>query len=316
MSLIDVVVSDIVQETPTIKSFYLSMPDGTPIGHYSPGAHIDVVGPTSVTRQYSLCGRPDGDDAFFFAVKREEGGRGGSAALHDLKVGDKLKISAPRNLMQIAENGEHHVLVAGGIGITPMLSLARYMDVRDISFELHYYARSEEEAAFLPLLTEKIADKLHAHLGVDRQTQEQNLKQMVDATPDNTHLYVCGPAGFMDNVREIAVTKLPEDAIHFENFKPTEPDEEQVNTEFEVELDGDTYHIPADRSIVDVLNEAGCGIDTSCEEGICGTCIMEVLEGTPEHRDSVLTKSEREAGETMAVCVSRTKDPKLVLEYF
>lgn len=316
MSLIDVVVSDIVQETPTIKSFYLSMPDGTPIGHYSPGAHIDVVGPTSVTRQYSLCGRPDGDDAFFFAVKREEGGRGGSEALHDLKVGDKLKISAPRNLMQIAENGEHHVLVAGGIGITPMLSLARYMDVRDISFELHYYARSEEEAAFLPLLTEKIADKLHAHLGVDREIQEQNLKQMIDATPDNTHLYVCGPAGFMDNVREVAATKLPEDAIHFENFKPAESDEEQVNTEFEVELDGDSYQIPAERSIVDVLNEAGCGIDTSCEEGICGTCIMEVLEGTPEHRDSVLTRSEREAGETMAVCVSRTRDQKLVLDYF
>lgn len=316
MSLIDVVVSDIVQETPTIKSFYLSMPDGAPIGHYSPGAHIDVVGPTSVTRQYSLCGRPDGDDAYLFAVKREAGGRGGSEALHELQVGDKLKISAPRNLMKIAEDGDHHVLVAGGIGITPMLSLARYMDVRDISFELHYYARSEEEAAFLPILTEKIADKLHAHLGVDRETQLQNLQKMVEGTPDNTHLYVCGPAGFMDSVREIAAARLPEGAIHFENFKPTESDEDQVNTEFDVELDGETYHVPADRSIVEVLNEAGCDIDTSCEEGICGTCIMEVLAGTPEHRDSVLTKAERAANETMAVCVSRTKDPKLVLEYF
>ncbi|MGP6174143.1 PDR/VanB family oxidoreductase [Corynebacterium sp. A21] len=316
MSLIDVVVSDIVQETPTIKSFYLSMPDGTPIGHYSPGAHIDVVGPTSVTRQYSLCGRPDGDNAYLFAVKREEGGRGGSEALHELKVGDRLKISAPRNLMQIAAEGAHHVLVAGGIGITPMLSLARYMDVRGISFELHYYARSEEEAAFLPILTEKISDKLHAHLGVDREAQQQNLKKMVAATPANTHLYVCGPAGFMDNVREIAAKKLPEESIHFENFKPAGSDEDQVNTEFDVELDGETYHVPADRSIVEVLNEAGCEIDTSCEEGICGTCIMEVLAGTPEHRDSVLTKAERAANETMAVCVSRTKDPKLVLEYF
>lgn len=316
MSLIDVVVSDIVQETPTIKSFYLTKPDGAPVGHYSPGAHIDVVGPTAMTRQYSLCGRPDGDDAFFFAVKREEGGRGGSEALHDLKIGDRLKISAPRNLMQIAEGGEHHVLVAGGIGITPMLSLARYMDVRDISFELHYYARSEEEAAFLPLLTEKISDKLHAHLGVNREIQHENLRKMIEATPENTHLYVCGPAPFMDNVREVAATKLPEEAIHFENFKPAEQDEGLDNTEFDVELDGETYHIPADRSIVDVLNEAGCGIDTSCEEGICGTCIMEVLEGTPEHRDSVLTKSEREAGETMAVCVSRTSNSKLVLDYF
>lgn len=316
MSLIDVVVSDIVQETSTIKSFYLTRPDGSPVGHYSPGAHIDVVGPTSLTRQYSLCGRPDGEDAFLFAVKREEGGRGGSEALHELKVGDRLQVSEPRNLLKIAEDAEHHVLVAGGIGITPMLSLARYMDVRGISFELHYYARSEEEAAFLPLLTEKCPDKLHAHLGIGRDEQKQRLAETVDAAPANTHLYVCGPEGFMDNVRTIAGRKLPEEAIHFENFKPTEPDEAYENTEFDVELDGETYHVPADRSIVEVLNEAGCGIDTSCEEGICGTCIMEVLEGTPEHRDNVLTKSEREAGETMAVCVSRTKDPKLVLEYF
>ncbi|QGU08632.1 Phthalate dioxygenase reductase [Corynebacterium occultum] len=316
MSLIDVVVSDIVQETPTIKSFYLSLPDGTPIGHYSPGAHIDVVGPTSLTRQYSLCGRPDGDNAYLFAVKREEVGRGGSEALHDLQVGDQLKISAPRNLLQMDESASHHVLIAGGIGITPMLSLARYMDVRDIPFDLHYYARSEEEAAFLPLLTEKCPDKLHAHLGVDRDTQRKNLDKMVQSVPEGTHLYVCGPAPFMDQVREIAGKKLPEEAIHFENFKPAEADADQINTEFDVELDGETYHIPAERSIVDVLNEAGCGIDTSCEEGICGTCIMEVLEGTPEHRDSVLTKAEREAGETMAVCVSRTKGTKLVLEYF
>lgn len=316
MSLIEVRVSDIVQETPTIKSFYLTLPDGQPIGHYSPGAHIDVVGPTSLTRQYSLCGRPDGEDAFLFAVKREEGGRGGSEALHELKVGDLLKVSTPRNLLRIADDAQHHVLVAGGIGITPMLSLARYMDVRGISFELHYYARSEEEAAFLPLLTEKCPEKLHTHLGVDRDEQTKQLTDMVEATPADTHLYVCGPEGFMDSVRAIAGRKLPEEAIHFENFRPTEPEEAYENTEFDVELDGETYHVPADRSIVEVLNEAGCDIDTSCEEGICGTCIMEVLAGTPEHRDSVLTKSERAAGETMAVCVSRTKDRKLVLDYF
>lgn len=316
MSLIEVVVADIVQETPTVKTFYLSMPDGRPIGHYAPGAHIDVVGPTSLTRQYSLCGRPDGDNAYMLAVKREEGSRGGSEALHDLKVGDKLKISSPRNLMAMAPEGEHHILVAGGIGITPMLSLARYMDVRDISFELHYFARSEEEAAFLPELTEKIPHKLHAHLGITRDEQWERMKGLVDTAPEKTHVYTCGPSPFMDRVHEIAVSKIPEENIHFENFNPVEADEDQVNTEFDVELEGDVYHIPADRTIVEVLNEAGCDIDTSCEEGICGTCIMEVLEGTPEHRDNVLTKAEREAGETMAVCVSRTRDPRLSLDYF
>lgn len=316
MSLIEVVVADIVQETPTIKTLHLRLPDGTPVGHYVPGAHIDVVGPTSITRQYSLCGRPDGENAFMLAVKREEGGRGGSQALHDLQVGDRLKISKPRNLITIAPDAEHHILVAGGIGITPMLSLARYMDVRDISFELHYFARTEEDAAFLPELTERIPDKLHAHLGINREEQWESLQGLVDDVPDKTHLYTCGPAPFMDRVQEVAVSKIPEDRIHYENFNPAEIDEDQVNTAFDVELEDETYRIPADRSIVEVLNEAGCDIDTSCEEGICGTCIMEVIEGAPEHRDNVLTKSEREAGETMAVCVSRTRDAKLTLDYF
>lgn len=316
MALVDVVVSDIVQEAPTIKSFYLTLPDGRPVGHYSPGAHIDVVGPSSITRQYSLCGRPDGDDAYLFAVKREEGSRGGSEAMHELKVGDHLQVSEPRNLMRIADDGHHHILVAAGIGITPMLSLTRYMDVRDISFELHYFARSEEDAAFLPVLTEKVSRRMHAQLGIDREEQRKRLEEMVANLPHRTHLYVCGPEGFMDTVKAIAGEKLPEEAIHFENFKVSGSDDDSENTEFDVELEGEAYRIPADRSIVEVLREADCDIDTSCEEGICGTCIMEVLEGTPEHRDNVLTKYEREAGETMAVCVSRTQDPKLVLDYF
>lgn len=316
MALVDVVVSEIVQETPTVKSFHLTLPDGQSVGHYSPGAHIDVVGPTSITRQYSLCGRPDGDDAYLFAVKREEDSSGGSEALHDLKVGDHLQVSEPRNRMRIADVANHHILVAAGIGITPMLSLTRYMDVRDISFELHYFARAEEDAAFLPVLTEKVSSKMQTHLGIKREEQRQRLEKIVMEIPDRTHLYVCGPAGFMDAVREIAGTKLPDEAIHFENFKVSEPHDGTENSEFDVELEGETHHIPADRSIVEVLNEAGCDIDTSCEEGVCGTCIMEVLEGTPDHRDSVLTESEREAGETMTVCVSRTMDPKLVLEYF
>lgn len=236
--------------------------------------------------------------------------------MHELKVGDHLQVSEPRNLMRIADDGHHHILVAAGIGITPMLSLTRYMDVRDISFELHYFARSEEDAAFLPVLTEKVSRRMHAHLGIGREEQRKRLEEMVASLPERTHLYVCGPEGFMDTVKAIAGEKLPEAAIHFENFKVTESDHDSENTEFDVELEGETFRIPADRSIVEVLREADCDIDTSCEEGICGTCIMEVLAGTPEHRDNVLTKPEREAGETMAVCVSRTQDPKLVLDYF
>ncbi|MFE0749255.1 PDR/VanB family oxidoreductase [Gordonia sp. NPDC058843] len=316
MALTDVVVSAIVQETPSIKTFYLSKPDGSTMGEYTPGAHIDVVGPTAITRQYSLCSRPDGRESFAVAVKREDQSRGGSAALHDLRVGDRLQISEPRNLLGIDSTATHHVLVAAGIGITPMLSMARYMDVHGISFELHYFARTVEDAAFLPLLRERCPEKLHAHVGVGRDAHASILTTALQAAPQQAHVYVCGPDGFMTKVRDLAQQFVPADAVHFENFHATDQPDASENTSFDVELDGETYHVPADRSIVEVLEENGCDVDTSCQEGICGTCIMQVLAGEPEHRDNVLTKAERESGEVMAVCVSRTAGEKIVLDYY
>ncbi|MDF0529273.1 PDR/VanB family oxidoreductase [Tsukamurella sp. 8F] len=314
--LIDVTVAEIVQETPTVKSFRLVRADGEPIGSYTPGAHIDVVGPTAVTRQYSLCGTPDADDAYIVAVKREDLSRGGSSALHELAVGDTLRISRPRNVLGIDRAAAHHVLVAAGIGITPMLSMARYMDVHGISFELHYFARSAEEAAFLPLMQERCPTKLHAHLGIPRAEHDEVLGGLLTDLPAGSHVYTCGPDGFMDTVVAVAGRSLPEEAIHLERFHATEQPDASENTAFEVELEGEVYQVPADRSIVDVLQENGCDVDTSCQEGICGTCIMSVLSGTPEHRDNVLTASEKAANETMAVCVSRTRDARLVLDYY
>ncbi|MEE3849710.1 PDR/VanB family oxidoreductase [Gordonia sp. LSe1-13] len=316
MALMDVIVSDIVQETPSVKTFYLSNPDGTPIGKYSPGAHVDVVGPTAITRQYSLCSRPDGQETFAVAVKREENSRGGSAALHELAVGDALKISEPRNLLEIVSPAAHHVLVAAGIGITPMLSMARCMDVTGISFELHYFARTEEDAAFLPLLRDRCPDKLHAHVGVPRDEQEVILSAALADIPTDTHVYVCGPEGFMAKVITTAERFVPADAVHSENFHAAAQPETSENSAFEVELDGETFEVPADRSIADVLLDNDCDVDTSCEEGICGTCIMQVVEGSPEHRDNVLSKAEKESGEVMAVCVSRALGKRIVLDYY
>ena len=316
MALIEVIVTDIVQETPTVKSFELTRPDGTPLGKYLPGAHIDVVGPTAITRQYSLCSRPDAEDGFVVAVKREENSRGGSAALHELNIGDTLKISEPRNLLQIQTAGVHHILIAAGIGITPMLSMARYMDVHGISFELHYFARTEQDAAFLPLLRDRCPEKLHANVGVNREAQEALLESALSGAADDTQVYVCGPDGFMTKVVAIANRHVPAESVHYENFHASEQPAASENTAFDVELDGETYHVPPNRTIVEVLEENGCDVDTSCQEGICGTCIMQVLQGAPEHRDNVLTSAERESGEVMAVCVSRTKDSRLVLDYY
>lgn len=316
MALIDVTVAEIIQESRTVKSFRLVRSDGSPLGTYTPGAHIDVVTPNAMIRQYSLYSTPEAGDSFAFAVKREENSRGGSTALHELKVGDSLQISAPRNLLSIAEAASHHVLVAAGIGITPLLSMARYMDVHDISFELHYFARSEEDAAFLSQLRDKCPEKLHAHLGIPRDEQAILLESTFRVMPDGSHVYTCGPEGFMDKVKELAGSYAPPESIHLENFHASEMPDSSENSAFEVELEGETYEVGPERSIVSVLQENGCDVDTSCEEGICGTCIMQVLSGTPEHRDNVLTDTERSSGELMAVCVSRTKDPKLVLDYY
>ncbi|WP_111510115.1 PDR/VanB family oxidoreductase [Mycobacterium kyogaense] len=316
MTLIDVVVSRIVAETASVKSLHLTRLDGTPLGAYTPGAHIDVVGPTAITRQYSLCSRPDAGDTFTVAIKREPNSRGGSAALHELQEGDVIQISAPRNLLTIAEQASHHVLVAAGIGITPMLSMARYMDVRGIDFQLHYFARSEEEAAFLPILRDRCPDKLHAHLGVSRERQEALLSAALESAAANTHVYVCGPREFMTKMIALAEKYVAPDAVHFENFHAAEPVAAADNSPFEVELEGQTYQVPADRSIFEVLDENGCDIDTSCQEGICGTCVMQVIDGVPEHRDNVLTKAEKESGELIAVCVSRVKGQRIVLDYY
>lgn len=316
MDLIDVRVAEIIDETPTVKSIRFERTDGSPLGVYQAGAHIDVVGPTAVTRQYSLCSTPDDPNSYAIAVKREADSRGGSVALHDLKVGDVLQIGPPRSIMKADLTAGHHVLIAAGIGITPMLSIARWLDVHGYSFDLHYFARSRGEAAFLPLLEERCPEKLHVHLGVARDQHRPLLIEALSDLPENTHVYTCGPGVFMDLVHEIAVHQIPEEHYHQESFHATAQPGVEANTAFEVEFEGETYPVPPERSIVEVLQEAGVEVDTSCQEGICGTCILSVLEGTPEHRDSVLTKAEKEAGEQIATCVSRSKTPKLVLDWF
>jgi ferredoxin-NADP reductase len=316
MDLIDVRVAEIIEETPTIMSIRFERVDGDPLGVYQAGAHIDVVGPTAVTRQYSLCSTPDNPDSYAIAVKREPDSRGGSVALHELQVGDVLKIGAPRSIMKVDLSAGHHLLIAAGIGITPMLSIARWLDVHGYSFDLHYFARSRGEAAFLPLLEDRCPEKLHMHLGVPRTEHGPLLLEAMSNLPENTHVYTCGPSAFMDRVHEIAVQYVPEERYHQESFHATDQPDAEANQAFEVEFEGETYPVPAARSIVEVLQEAGVEVDTSCQEGICGTCILSVLEGTPEHRDSVLTKAEKEAGEQIATCVSRSRTPKLVLDWF
>lgn len=314
--MIRVRVIEVVEETEAVKCFRLARCDGEPLGLYPAGAHIDVTGPTGVTRQYSLCGPPHETDSYLVAVKRESTSRGGSAALHErLAVGGELTISEPRNLFGLAPGAGPHILVAAGIGVTPLLGMAHQLHSEGKDFRLHYFARSREQAAFAALLERSgFADRVRFHFAVPRHEQPEALAGILSGLDGGTHVYTCGPKEFMRRVSETAAGSLPEEQVHFEHFQALEPPGEG-GEEFELEIDtGEVFTVPADRSIVDVLEENGFPVDTSCREGICGTCVLQVLEGEPDHRDNCLTRKEKAAGDQIAACVSRARGRRLVVE--
>ena len=317
MTDIKVRVTHIGVETPHIRTLRLVREDGRRFEPYRAGAHIDVVGPTGVLRQYSLCSPPAESDSQLIAVKLEPDSRGGSAALHQVGEGDVLAIGEPRNLVAVVEGADQHLLVAGGVGITPMLSLAYELHERGEEFRLVYFARSREHGAFVDLL--EVADfaaRVEIHLGVPRGDQRTLLREALETTTASSHVYTCGPTGFMEQVTAVAAPVVGERNVHVEHFEAAEIDTSEDDS-FTVELDtGESFEIPADRSILSVLTDNGIDVFKSCEEGICGSCVSGVLEGVPDHRDNCLSAADKQAGDQMALCVSRAKSPKLVIELY
>ncbi|WP_280461124.1 PDR/VanB family oxidoreductase [Nocardia carnea] len=316
MSDIKVVVSEIVSETPSIRLLRLVREDGAPLGPYRAGAHIDVTGPTGILRQYSLCGPPADTAALAIAVKREPESRGGSAALHQLCEGDIIEIGAPRNILGIVPGADRHLLIAGGIGITPLLSMAYELHSSGEDFTLVYITHDRAETAFADLLENRVEfrDRVRLHTGLSRDEQRTALESVAAALTRDSAVYTCGPTGFMETVAQIVTPVVGETNLHTEHFEATEVDN-SGDTAFTVELDtGESFEIPADRSILSVLEDNGIDVFKSCEEGICGSCVSNVLDGEPEHRDNCLSAADKAAGNQMALCVSRSKSPKLVIE--
>jgi vanillate O-demethylase ferredoxin subunit len=302
-----------------IRLLTLTTLDGSALPDWAPGSHIDLhLGP-GCTRQYSLCG-PIGDPSNYqVAVKLEPQSRGGSKFVHEsLEAGSVLDISAPRNHFPLAADAGHSLLVAGGIGITPIISMARALHDKDGEFELVHFSRSIEHAAFRPELEQ--GSLRHASRffdGLERDAVEQVLGDVLCKRREHGHLYLCGPQPFMETVRDVASRcGWPEGAVHLEYFAASAPVDQGVQTSFEVRLarSGVTVTVPAGKTIVEVLREQGVDIETSCEQGVCGTCVTTVLEGAPEHCDSFLTARERAQGDCMAVCISRSLSKLLVLD--
>jgi vanillate O-demethylase ferredoxin subunit len=316
--MIEVAVTHKEQETDDILRFELARPDNQPLPAFDPGAHIDVHLPGNLIRQYSLCNHPAESQRYWIAVLKDPASRGGSIAMHEqVGVGDRLQISEPRNRFPLAEIAERSLLLAGGIGITPILCMAQALSSAGEAFSMHYCARSKSKMAFMQQIKDSaFAQQVQFHFDDDEPAQHFDVDSVLSNPTPGTHLYVCGPAGFLDYVLNSAASHgWPSEQLHREYFSAA-PVAHSEDGSFEVEIKstGEVIPIPAGRSALHVLEDAGIDIPVSCEEGICGTCVTRVLEGTPDHRDRFMTDEEHALNDRFAPCCSRAKSGRLVLD--
>jgi vanillate O-demethylase ferredoxin subunit len=292
-------------------------PLGQALPPFSPGSHIDVEIAPGLVRQYSLCNHPSDRLRYQIAVLRSSASRGGSIGIHDaVCVGDIVRISAPRNNFPLIPRMHHAMLLAGGIGITPILCMAQYLLGISASFELEYCSRSRSRTAFSGLLeSSTYADRVTFHFDDGPEDQKLDLDQLFTKLASDTHVYLCGPVPFMSwilaNARK---TGFAEGQLHSEYFAaPTGVDDERPFV-VKIASTGVEYDIPAGKTIVAVLSEAGIAIPTFCEQGTCGTCLTRLLAGIPDHRDVLLTAEQRQANDQFTPCCSRAKSDLLVLD--
>ncbi|RDK03534.1 PepSY domain-containing protein [Paraburkholderia lacunae] len=305
-------------EAENIQSFELVDPAGKALPPFSAGSHIDIHVPGGKVRQYSLCNPPGERHRYLIAVMRAEPTRGGSRAMHEqVKEGDLIDVSAPKNHFPLVESAKHSLLIAGGIGITPILCMAEDLADLGADFKMHYFARSPARAAFVDRIKRsKFADRVFFHFTEDQKQQRLDLAALLETHDAETHLYVCGGEAFMNAVIDTALQKRwHKNRIHREYFS-VERRESDSNVEFDVTIasTGKTICIPADKTVMAALADYGIHITTSCEQGVCGTCVTRVLEGEPQHRDVFLSDDEKNRNDRFTPCCSRANSRRLVLD--
>ena len=300
-------------ETPDIRLFELTTADGAELPEFSPGAHISVRAPNSVIRKYSLCNDPAERDRYEIAVLREPGGRGGSVSMVDeVKEGDEVLVTAPRNDFPLMPSPAGYTFIAGGIGITPILSMMRHLkSSAGPKFKLYYCTRSKENTAFYHYLSapDFRGQVVMHHNGGD-------LDKALDLWPvlenPRGHVYCCGPRGLMDSVRDMT-GHWNASAVHFEAFSDAEAHKPNDRS-FRVKLarSGTVVEVAAEKTILETIRAAGHETPSSCESGTCGTCKTRLLAGEADHRDLVLTDTER--NDHIMICVSRAKSDEITLD--
>lgn len=310
-----VLVESVTSIASEILKLRLVSPDGRPLPRWVPGSHIDIeCGSAGVTRQYSLCGDPADTAAFEIAVLQEANGRGGSAWIHTrVRAGDRLQIRGPRNHFRMEESASKVIFIAGGVGITPVSAMARRAKGLGIDYALHYSGRSRKTMAFLDQLAELHGDRLHLY--PHDEGLHNDLQALLKHPESDTKIYACGPVSMLKALEACCVA-WPRDALRTEHFVSTvrtlDPSMEHA---FEVELkdSGLVISVAADQTVLEALRAANIEVQSDCEEGLCGSCEVVVLEGSVDHRDVVLTRAERETNVKMMACCSRATGKRLVL---
>jgi vanillate monooxygenase ferredoxin subunit len=291
--------------------------EGSSFPAFSAGSHIDVEVRPGLIRQYSLCNDPTEQHRYQLGVLRDPASRGGSIAVHDeLAEGQVIRISVPRNHFALVP-AKRSLLFAGGIGVTPILCMAERLAQIGADFEMHYCSRSPARTAFAGRIRRSaFAARVQFHFDDGEPAQRLDLLAVLGPPDTDTHLYVCGPAGFIDFVTSTAKARGWSAAqIHFEYFAGHAIDTSNDGS-FAVKLasSGRILTVPADKTVVRVLAENGVEVPTACEQGVCGTCLTRVLEGEPEHRDSFLTEAEQARNDQFTPCCSRARSKMLVLD--
>lgn len=317
MSSLHVRVAAIRNEATDIASFELIPDSGQALPVFAAGAHIDVMLPGLPVRQYSLCNAPGETHRYRIAVLKEPNSRGGSRHLHErVSVGDALVISEPKNHFALEPSAKRTLLLAGGIGVTPLLAMADALTAAGSPFEMHYCARNRNRMAFVDALSsEKFRDRVYLHLDDGDDEQKLELGSLLDGRGADDHLYVCGPTGFLDWVKASALAAgWPDEAIHTEYFSGT-VQQLDTDSDFEIEVQetGQVVKVAKGQTALDAMLGAGIDVPNSCTEGVCGMCMTQVAEGHPDHRDQFLTAAERARNDSFMPCCSRSKTPRLVV---
>ncbi len=319
MSTINVIVDALASQGRGNLSIDLVAQEADSLPAFEAGAHVDVHLPGGLIRPYSIASAPHDKDRYVLCVKRAQTSRGGSAYIHErLRVGDLLQISRPRNLFSL-QPAQSHVLMAGGIGITPLLSMAASLDQAGQPFELHYYVQNRHDFAFVrQMATGFTHGQIHHHCSANGGSPRQHLPQAMDVPDAGKRLYLCGPNGFMEHVALAALARgWDASHIHREAFAPPAASAALPGHAFQVKLasSGQVFDIPEGQSIASVLVAASIAVPLSCEMGICGACLTPVVDGIAEHCDSVQNDAEKSATrQLIALCCSRSRTPQLTID--